>query len=293
MNPRLYFDEKTSKKLGDVFVVNTYFPIKTVPDSADYFLLVYIAHSNAIHNIDNTSRKLEEGDVVLISTNVVNSFTCTHKDELTIAYCCAFSKNALQYSLKQYSGNFPLLSDFFEGKRSYIQVHDTPSKTIRNFMIQMIDNFNYSQPGYLFSIRSTITLILVNMFRLYSVDKNKADGFHSNVVINNVTNYINSKIYSKLSLNEVADKFGITPQHLCRLFKKHFNMTFTQFSNRQRVDKIRDELENIDRPIYQTYEEFDFTPQYLNSMFKKYTGYSISEYKAKFNYKAGNPLYTI
>ncbi len=99
--------------------------------------------------------------------------------------------------------------------------------------------------------------------------KNKADGFHSNVVINNVTNYINSKIYSKLSLNEVADKFGITPQHLCRLFKKHFNMTFTQFSNRQRVDKIRDELENIDRPIYQTYEEFDFTPQYLNSMFKK------------------------
>ena len=136
-------------------------------------------------------------------------------------------------------------------------------------MIQMIDNFNYSQPGYLFSIRSTITLILVNMFRLYSVDKNKADGFHSNVIINNVTNYINSKIYSKLSLNEVADKFGITPQHLCRLFKKHFNMTFTQFSNRQRVDKIRDELENIDRPIYQTYEEFDFTPQYLNSMFKK------------------------
>ena len=140
MNPRLYFDEKTLKKLGDVFVVNTYFPIKTVPDSADYFLLVYIAHSNAIHNIDNTSRKLEEGDVVLISPNVVNSFTCTHKDELTIAYCCAFSKNALQYSLKQYSGNFPLLSDFFEGKRSYIQVHDTPSKTIRNFMIQMIDN---------------------------------------------------------------------------------------------------------------------------------------------------------
>ena len=87
MNPRLYFDEKTLKKLGDVFVVNTYFPIKTVPDSADYFLLVYIAHSNAIHNIDNTSRKLKEGDVVLISPNVVNSFTCTHKDELTIAYC--------------------------------------------------------------------------------------------------------------------------------------------------------------------------------------------------------------
>lgn len=82
MNPRLYFDEKTLKKLGDVFVVNTYFPIKTVPDSADYFLLVYIAHSNAIHNIDNTSRKLKEGDVVLISPNVVNAFTCTHKDEL-------------------------------------------------------------------------------------------------------------------------------------------------------------------------------------------------------------------
>lgn len=100
MNPRLYFDEKTLKKLGDVFVVNTYFPIKTVPDSADYFLLVYIAHSNAIHNIDNTSRKLEEGDVVLISPNVVNSFTCTHKDELTIAYCCAFSKNCITIQLK-------------------------------------------------------------------------------------------------------------------------------------------------------------------------------------------------
>ena len=48
MNPRLYFDEKTLKKLGDVFVVNTHFPIKTIPDSADYFLLVYIAHSKAL-----------------------------------------------------------------------------------------------------------------------------------------------------------------------------------------------------------------------------------------------------
>ena len=69
-------------------------------------------------------------------------------------------------------------------------------------MIQMIDNFNYSQPGYLFSIRSTITLILVNMFRLYSVDKNKADGFHSNVVINNVTNYINSKYIQSFRLTK-------------------------------------------------------------------------------------------
>ena len=37
MNPRLYFDEKTLKKLGDVFVVNTYFPIKTVPRQCRLF----------------------------------------------------------------------------------------------------------------------------------------------------------------------------------------------------------------------------------------------------------------
>ena len=77
MNPRLYFDEKTLKKLGDVFVVNTYFPIKTVPDSADYFLLVYIAHSNAIHNIcgsKSPSRSTTSPAAILFETSLLSTW---------------------------------------------------------------------------------------------------------------------------------------------------------------------------------------------------------------------------
>lgn len=68
-------------------------------------------------------------------------------------------------------------------------------------------------------------------------------------------------------------------------------MTFTEFANRMRAEKLKDELENVDRPLYLIYEDFDFSPQHLNHIFKDYTGYSMSEYKAKFNYKVDNPLF--
>ena len=58
MNPRLYFDEKTLKKLGDVFVVNTYFPIKTVPDSADYFLLILTPYTTLIIQAENWKKAM-------------------------------------------------------------------------------------------------------------------------------------------------------------------------------------------------------------------------------------------
>lgn len=57
MNPRLYFDEKTLKKLGDVFVVNTYFPIKTVPTVPTifclYILLILTPYTTLIIQAEN------------------------------------------------------------------------------------------------------------------------------------------------------------------------------------------------------------------------------------------------
>lgn len=68
-------------------------------------------------------------------------------------------------------------------------------------------------------------------------------------------------------------------------------MTFIEYCNYRRVEKIKDSLEHTDRPLYIVYNDFDFTPRYLNKIFKEHTWYSVKEYKGKFNYKADNPLY--
>lgn len=81
------------------------------------------------------------------------------------------------------------------------------------------------------------------------------------------------------------------PQYICTVFKNTTGLTFTQYINNLRVEKIRDSLEHTDRPIYIIMDDFDFSPQYFNRLFKKHTGYNLQEYKNKFNYKVNNPLY--
>lgn len=57
MNPRLYFDEKTLKKLGDVFVVNTYFLLKQFPTVPTifclYILLILTPYTTLIIQAEN------------------------------------------------------------------------------------------------------------------------------------------------------------------------------------------------------------------------------------------------
>ena len=54
---------------------------------------------------------------------------------------------------------------------------------------------------------------------------------------------------SSITQAQIANETGITPQHLCRLFKKHLNMTPIQYLTHIRIDKAKYLLQATKLPI--------------------------------------------
>ena len=109
-------------------------------------------------------------------------------------------------------------------------------------MVRVIDDFAYNQPAFEYTVKYFLPVIIINIFRIYSASKNMSIAANSNMIIGQIENYIQKNIHSKVSLSELAKIHNITPRHLCRLFKKHTGMTFTEFANRMRAEKLKDEL---------------------------------------------------
>lgn len=84
-----------------------------------------------------------------------------------------------------------------------------------------------------------------------------------------------------ISLNEMAEMAGVTPQHLCRLFRKHFNMRPMEYLTRLRLQKAKEILVGPE-PV--TLNEVAAMTgcndtSYFCSLFRKYEGMTAAEFK--------------
>lgn len=278
------------KKSGGIFAEHTVANHNITYSEYDCEALIYVAHGDGRFHIDNASCSAQEGDVFLIKSKTPHCFTSTLPVYDLSVYCCLFLESLIPYRFTKYKDNFPELKDFFDGNKKFILVSDN-NKIIRNYMIKMLDDYSYSQPASEYSVQYALNIAITDLFRIFCAECNKKSTLNSNMTMGMLINYINQNIHSKISISTAAALFKFTPSYLCRLFKKNTGMTFSEFVNKVRVDKIKDALENTDRPIYVIYDDFELTPQYINRIFKNYTGYSLDEYKNKFNYKVNNPLF--
>ncbi len=59
-------------------------------------------------------------------------------------------------------------------------------------------------------------------------------------IIGDVISYINENFDSKITLDELSEKFFFSKEHLCRIFKKATGYTITEYINNRRILKIKE-----------------------------------------------------
>ena len=287
----MYIDSALLKNMSNIYVENVSMMCNDDADFAPHFTLAYAAHGSGTLIIDGSKYDINEGDVILIKPNTKNIFTAAADGPQFTMYRCFFMAQALPFEASNLEKEFPALKSFFSGIRVHLHAHDTPNNEIRDLFVRMIDDFTLTEPCSQYTLRARLTLALVNVFKLCSVTVDAKQNADVDVFSGIEINYIKKNIYKKITLNEVARFVHISHTYLCHLFKKHLNMTFVEFVNHLRVERIKDALEYTDRPINIICDDYDFSKKYLNMIFKKETGYSLVDYKNKFNYKSGNQLY--
>ena len=81
---------------------------------------------------------------------------------------------------------------------------------------------------------------------------------YKNHIVTNVRKYINEHVSERLSLNEVAAVFGISPNYLSQLFSKYNDTGFSEYINICKITEAKRLLEEENMKVYEAAEALGF-----------------------------------
>lgn len=102
---------------------------------------------------------------------------------------------------------------------------------------------------------------------------------YKNHIVTNVKKYINCHLSERLSLNEVAAVFGISPNYLSQLFGKYNELGFSEYINTCKINEAKRLLDEGSLKVYEVADRLGFESSfYFSKVFKKLEGLSPSDY---------------
>ena len=105
---------------------------------------------------------------------------------------------------------------------------------------------------------------------------------HKNRIVSDVKKYISDHTHDRLSLNEVAAVFGISPSYLSQLFGKYSDTGFNEYINICKIEEAKKLLRAENYKVYEVADMLKFSSEfYFSKVFKKIQGVTPSEFIAK------------
>ena len=84
----------------------------------------------------------------------------------------------------------------------------------------------------------------------------------------------------RLSLQDIAQHFSVSPNHLSQLFKKTCDIGLNEYINHQKISRSKELLRDSNLKIYEIADQLGFESAfYFSKVFKKVTGMSPRDYQ--------------
>jgi AraC-like DNA-binding protein len=122
---------------------------------------------------------------------------------------------------------------------------------------------NYTASGILYEFITTFHRLTNEAFTNPNIDSaNK---------LKPVISYIRSHYNKNITMNDLCNIISLSPQHVCRLFKKHLNTRPMEYVCMIRIQVAKQSLTNTSLPIYTIALNCGFeNTNYFHKMFKRY-----------------------
>jgi len=122
--------------------------------------------------------------------------------------------------------------------------------------------------------------LLIYLYK-YVVNNNKEIHNLNNKRLTMVFTKIENELGTPLSIEQLANTAGVTPQYFCEIFKASTNQRPTEYINQRRINKAKDILRNNPvKKIGDIAAEVGFeSNSYFTSVFRKQEGLSPNRYR--------------
>ncbi len=214
-------------------------PMIVNPHIHDQIELLLLMTGKALINIENNSLLMQEGDVAVINRNVVHSVKGASKgtvDFLVVQFELDIILNSLTAFNAKIINTFHNELDFYSviGKESDL------GREIAQ-LLQKIDALkHYNNEKSRFEIISSLVCfvsICVSRIPKISHEKKAAD-FKDRKAMYESLSYIKNNYDKKITISEISDIAGYSVAHYSRIIKKYTGMTFLDYLNNYRINRV-------------------------------------------------------
>ncbi|MCP3809968.1 AraC family transcriptional regulator [Paenibacillus sp. Lou8.1] len=245
---------------------DNHFPLKIIVHSSnepayiprhwhDSIEISYVL-SGKIDNIyiDGASYSSKEGDIVLINSNAIHSFSVAKgqgREAITVLIPSEFVNGSNPIS-------FDCIS-IFETNEQRLQ-HFAELRDLLNTLFAAYLN-QHNDPLAHIHLTSLSYKLVYLLLMHFKMDHESIRGFNSDKYLERltlITDYIKKNYDQSLSLYSIAQVFGLSPEYLSRFFVKHVGMTLFQYINAIRLERSFRVLMNTDHSIIQIALEHGF-----------------------------------
>ena len=240
--------------------------------------LSYVIKGSGTRIIGDRMETFSNGEVILIPPNMPHGWyfdEFDHDEEGKIENITIIFTQEL---LEKFAGNFPETTNIIEQLKEYNQAvtfQGSSLRSLQRLMTGMTSQNNIQQ------LSSFINII-------YSIAKSKETKVVGTLVkqnksakrIQEVTRYIVHNYQNKITLDEVAQYFGMNSTSFCSFFKREKGKSFFTALNEYRIECSCLMLRETTMPIASICIAvgFDDIP-YFNRTFKKLKGITPKEYR--------------
>lgn len=247
----------------------------------DFVEIVYIIEGASKHYINGEEFSVETGDLLFINSGCTHAFEL---DDMFIAYNLMirvdyFTKNMIKADNLFYMlalTSFEKIQHELNSKSPLVSFKLGEREDMVNLFKNIESELHGNELGKASILDSYINVILCKIFRKIFVKDSDKD----QLIPQDILRYINAHFKEKISLNDLSQRCFYNPAYFSRLFKKAFNMSFTDYIMDVRLRHCSELLRSSDYTIEKIIEDCGFSDRNtFYERFKNKFGCTPSEYR--------------
>lgn len=265
-------------------------PRKPIMHSHEFWELSYIYEGTGMHNDENKCEAVEYGHIILTSPGAIHGFSSSELlTEPKLHNCvCLIKKDFFAKMFKELDkidgvNKFSLINDIRTKNIICLHLKDS-GNAIHDLLWNAAAEYNYYMPGGEAIIKNLLICTFINIIRIVEEQckisqKNSFNNNNIDVIIKFLRNNLSRKIY----LTELSDLIHMSPDYLCKYFKKHTGSNIFTYLTMLRMERAKKLLTNKSYSV--SYISmicgYNYTSNFQMN-FKKYTGMTPNEYRKSF-----------
>lgn len=257
---------------GEEFTIRKQDRYAPVPEHIHDFIEICYIYSGSCHQVINGKDVfLQKGELCLIDTNVPHSIDGAGTDDIIINIL--ISPLFFQTHLVKNTYARGIITDFILGAIStsaahnqYVIFHNHDFLPINTTICQILEETYSGRLGYQEMIAHYIEILFVQLMRDFEYETNSTAD-KQNARILEVMKFL-EEYPEPVSLAELADHFGYSPNYLSSLLKSKTGRTYSEIILDKKLHHARILLQNTDMTIAEAASQAGFTN--LSYFYKKY-----------------------